>query len=287
MRNGSANRFPGPWVDPESREEKPWLSHEGIVKFMEFVVPIAGMSERAFHLYWQNHHSAQVMNLTPFSQFMRKYTTAHHHADMRLALPGHYLQDHPFIGAAEVWLNRIGEVADWLGHPLYNELIGPDEARFVDSARIEVVVTKEERLLDPDPDLVETQLTKVFLVFRRDAGREREAFHHAASEHGRLILSHPMLAGKLRKLSVSHRLADPLPIERFAQNDLDAVFELWFDSPSAAQAFFDEPGWQTMLANESESLTSREVLALVTKVHVVHDEFSFQPSMMQPMPFTW
>jgi hypothetical protein len=68
---------PGPWVDPERREAQPWLTHDGIVKFFEFPVRIPTMSHRAFHLYWQRHHSPNVMNVTGFAQFMRKYNSGH------------------------------------------------------------------------------------------------------------------------------------------------------------------------------------------------------------------
>jgi len=36
------------------------------------------------------------------------------------------------------------------------------------------------------------------------------------------------------------------------------------------------------------SLTEKNgIRALVAKMHVVNDEFSFQPSTMQPLPFNW
>ena len=154
--------LPGPWVNPEARERQPWLSHEGIVKFFEFPVRIAAMSHRAFHLYWQRHHSPNVMNVTAFAQFMRKYNSGHRYADITPDLPDHYQQEHDLEGAAEVWINSWREVGNWLGHPLYSEIIQPDEPRFIaQDERVIVLVTKEEHLLETEHDMDENKHVKV------------------------------------------------------------------------------------------------------------------------------
>jgi len=68
---------PGPWVDYEAVEAEVWKSQLGIIKLIEFPVRNPKMSRRAFHLYWQKHHSPHVMNLTSFAQFIRKYNSGH------------------------------------------------------------------------------------------------------------------------------------------------------------------------------------------------------------------
>jgi len=122
---------PGPWVDPDFIEAEPWRTQHGIVKFVEFPARIDGMSSRAFHLYWQKHHSPQAMHVTAFSQFMRKYNSTHRFPDEQVALPARYDAMSRAEGAAEVWINSLSEVGDWLGNPLYPELIQPDEPRFI------------------------------------------------------------------------------------------------------------------------------------------------------------
>jgi|GEM_PF-1033933 hypothetical protein len=278
---------PGPWVDPAPCEAAPWRSHAGIVTFIELVVPLPAMSPRDFHLYWQNHHSMHVMNVTPFSQFMRKYSTAHCTPAAKAVLPGHYRQDHPFAGAAQVWLNALAEVPIWLGHPLYPELIAPDEARFIDVAGpVEVALTKQEVLIATSPDFPEAQGVKIMLIARKPADRESDAFHAAASDHGKAIAACPSLRAMLRKLAVSHKLDEALA--DFPQADIDAVFELWFDDAPSASAFFAHPDYVgTILPAERDHLAAREILALCTRVQVIHDELSFQPSLTQPHPLVW
>lgn len=97
---------PGPLADYEAREQTPWSGNDGIVKFIEFPVRLPTMSRRAFHVYWMRHHSPHVMNVTPFSQFMRKYSTGHVYPEPVAGLPAHYRQTTPSEGAAEVWIKK-------------------------------------------------------------------------------------------------------------------------------------------------------------------------------------
>ena len=280
---------PGPWVNPEITEDEPWASHEGIVKFFEFAVPIAGMSPRAFHLHWQKHHSPTAMYTTQFSQFMRKYNSSHKYPGDPLKLPERYRQDTSFEGAAEVWLNRLTEVEDWLGNPLYPELIQPDEPRFIDQdGTAEIIIAKEERLYEPELDMAENLLTKVYLLFKRPDDADFDDWHKAASEYGKLILDQPSLEQHVRKLVISHKLREPLPIDDMDMSPIDAVLELWFDDIETAQEYFGElADCDRVLASEAALAGGEDIRGLVVKMRVVHDEFSFQPSTTQPMAFSW
>ncbi|MDH5175454.1 MAG: EthD domain-containing protein [Gammaproteobacteria bacterium] len=279
--------LPGPWVNHETRDDEPWLTSDGIVKFIEFPVRKPGMSRRAFHLYWQRHHSPHVMNTTPFSQFMRKYMTGHVHAREVAGVPSTLAIPPQFEGVAEVWLNSLDDATAWLSHPLYAELIAPDEANFIDSSAIEVLVTREQRLHDPAPDLVETGLTKVHVMTRRAENCTRGEFHRAVSTHGKALLSREGLRAHLRRLVISHRLADPYP-DWLPTPQIDAVLELWFDDLSAMQKFFVDVARDADLAFLAVGCLDRASMrAMVTRLHVVHDEFSFQPTTMQPGEFRW
>ncbi len=280
---------PGPWVDYEKTEIQPWLTHTGIVKFIEFPVRIKEMSPRAFHLYWQKHHSPNVMNVTGFAQYMRKYTNGHAYPEKTSGLPAHYKQTASFEGASEVWINSLGEVGDWLAHPHYAELIQPDEPRFISQeGDCEFIVAKEERLYEPVADMVESLKTKVYLLVKRKQGQDFKAFHAGASVHGKLILEQESLRRHLNKLVVSHKLQEPLPLEGFEMDNIDAVYELWFKDITAMQAFFSEEDYVSKIIDHEEGIFDvNNIRAVVAKIRVVHDEFSFQPSTTQPMPFSW
>jgi EthD domain len=278
---------PGPWVDYSRPEPAPWANNRGVVKFIEFPVRIPAMTRRAFQLYWMKHHSPHVMNATGFSQFMRKYNTGHVYPTAVAGLPSHYRQDTPFEGASEVWINSLDEVADWLGHPLYAELIQPDEPRFIrQDGSGEVIVSKEERLFEPDLDMRETGLTKLYLLVRGRSGEDHDVLHAGISEFARRILGQPSLQRQLRKLVVSHRLRPPLP-EGLPLADIDAVLELWFDGERDVQRFFQDPGYAVVHEHEADAIDSSHIRAVVARMHCVHDEFSLQPSTTQPLPFGW
>ena len=279
----------GPWVNPETVDERPWETQSGIVKFFEFAVPKEGMSPRAFHIYWQKHHSPNAMNVTVFAQFMRKYNSSHRYPGTIEGIPARYKQGGPLEGAAEVWLNSVHQIGEWLGMPEYANLIQPDEPRFLsENGEIEFIIAKEERLYETDPDMHENLLTKVYLLMRRDQKLERNAFHALASAHGRDLLKCASLVRHLRKFVVSHKLLDPLPMEGFEASDIDAVFELWFDDIAAAQRFFAEPDYDALIVPREAGIFDEQASrAIVAKMRVVHDEFSFQPSTTQPMPFSW
>lgn len=281
--------LPGPWVDPETREAAPWLSHNGIVKFLEFPVRIDAMSHRAFHLYWQRHHSPNVMNVTGFAQFMRKYNSGHRFPEASPGLPDHYRQDLTLEGAAEVWVNSWREVATWLGHPLYAELVQPDEPRFIaQDGRVVVMVGKEERIHEPDLDLIENGRVKLYTLLVRKTGLEPGAFHVALSAHCRAIAGRPALAAQLRKLVVTHRLADPSPLDFLPPTQIDAVVEHWFDTRAGLRGFLASPEMTREFLPAEENFTdTSKTRAVVARMRVIHDEFSFQPSTTQPLPFSW
>lgn len=279
----------GPWVDPDRIEDRPWETQTGIVKFFEFVVPKEGMSPRAFHLYWQKHHSPHALNVTIFSQFMRKYTSGHRYPEDISAIPLDYSQDTNFQGVAEVWINSVSQVGEWLGVPEYETLIQPDEPRFTSEAGdIEFIIAKEERLFETDPDLHENMLTKLFVLIRKDAALDYNAFHAGISAHGRKIIERSSLSRHLKKFVISHKLSEPLPLEGFESNDIDAVLEFWFDDAAALARFFSEPDYTNfIIPGETQLIARGATRAIAAKMRVVHDEFSFQPSTTQPMPFSW
>jgi hypothetical protein len=281
--------LPGPWVDPETRENEPWLTHDGIVKFFEFPVRIPAMSHRAFHLYWQRHHSPNVMNVTAFAQFMRKYNSGHRFPEATPDLPSHYRQDGVLEGAAEVWVNSWREVAAWLGHPLYTQLVQPDEPRFISQdGRVVVMVGKEERIHEPDLELAENGRVKLYVLLTRKRDLSPSDFHRSISAHWKAIAARPTLVSMLRKLVITHRLADPSPLDFLPPSSIDSVVEYWFDSRREMSQFLaTDEMVRDFLPAEAQFSDMAQTRAIVARMRVVHDEFSFQPSTTQPLPFSW
>ncbi len=258
------------------------------IKLMEFPVRKAGLSRREFHLYWQRHHSPHVMNLTGFSQYIRKYMSAHVYPEEVGGLPRHYGSAEPFEGASELWLGSVGDIGDCLGSPLYGELIQPDEARFLrQDGSAALILATEETIYAPEADLAESGLTKLFVLMKSRGGLSWDDSHSAISDHARRIVEQTELRQRLRKLTVSHKIAGPSP-DGFELADIDAALELWFDGPGEVAGFFGSPAYLEHVApREEEAFDVFSVRALVARLQVIHDEFSFQPTTMQPFGFRW
>lgn len=282
-------KIPGDWVNPETIESEPWKTQDGIVKFVEFPVRCSEMSARAFHIYWQKHHSPHAMSVVPFSQYIRKYVSGHRFPDTKLDVPHHYKQNATFDGVGEVWLNSLQEVEDWFAQPLYEQLIAPDEARFISAdGGGEFIVAKEERVFEPELDMAENMMTKVYILQRSNSALDYDEAHAAASSHGQAILAQDSLKQRLQKFVISHKLREPFPIDGFELDDIDTVFEFWFSEPADAQKFFADPAYKAfVLPLEDRAFDVASTQVLVARLRVVHDEFSFQPSTTQPLPFAW
>ena len=69
---------------------------------------------------------------------------------------------------------------------------------------------------------------------------------------------------------------------------IDAVLEFWFSRPDEIAGFFAEREYLLTAGRfERDCIDVSNVRALVTKMRVIHDEFSFQPSTVQPLGFSW
>jgi EthD domain len=76
--------------------------------------------------------------------------------------------------------------------------------------------------------------------------------------------------------------------EGLALADIDAVGELWFKDRGNLARFFQDSAYLEVIRPREISLMDGDgIRAVVAKMHVVHDEFSFQPSTVQPLPFNW
>jgi hypothetical protein len=277
---------PGP-LNGDVSDATPWRHSTALVKFLEFPVRKPGLSRRDFHLYWQRHHSPHVMNITEFSRYMRKYVSAHGYEQPVAGLPARLPQSTPFDGASEVTLNSLDEIPAWLGHPLYPELIQPDELRFISQEGLGcVLLTREERIVEVALDAPESGLVRLYVLLTRQSSAEREGFHAAVSAQVRKLAAADRRS-LFAQVVVNHRLPDPLPLELPAPG-VDAVVSLGFADIETMRAVIAAPEVEAMWASLEASVADASLTrALVTRVFVVHDELSFQPTAVQPRSFSW
>lgn len=256
------------------------------LKVMEFPVRLPALSRREFHLHWQRHHSPHVMHVTEFSQSICKYLTAHAHGAPASGVPAHFRQVTPFDGVSELWFRDVSDFIELVSNPLYPALIQPDEARFLlQDGSAAFLFAREDVCHLTDPDFAETGLTKLYLLLQHHPGVPSEAGNKDIDRLARRWLDQPTLRQRLRKMTVSHALKEGIP-DGFPPPSFDAVMEFWFDSPAMlAATFADSAYFEHVRPLESDCMDIDRAHALVTQLHVVHDEFSFQPTTTQPFPF--
>ncbi len=262
------------------------MSLPGPLKLMEFPVRLPSLSRREFHLYWQRHHSPHVMHTTAFSQGIRKYLTAHAHGEVVAGLPAKFPQGTSYDGVSELWFAQVGDFTALFGHPLYPELIAPDEARFLrQDGSAALLLVREEVCIAGDADLAENGLTKLYLLLSRLPGTRPGEGSAGFGRLASLWLAQPPLRRYLQRLAISHALVDGLP-DGFPPPQFDGVMEFWFESPLAmAECFADAAYRQGVAPHEPQCMDMEKVRALVARLHVIHDEYSFQPSTTQPFGF--
>ena len=149
----------------------------------------------------------------------------------------------------------------------------------------EKALAREEKFHSPAADLTENGLTKLYLLLKRLPGTTPEQASGKIRELASRWLAQPSLLQRLRKFMVSHALHENLP-EGFPLPSFDVVVELWFDSPDAlAECFADEAYLERIAPLEAECFDLYLARALVGRLQVIHDEYSFQPSTTQPFGF--
>jgi hypothetical protein len=126
----------------------------------------------------------------------------------------------------------------------------------------------------------------VYRWFARRREVSREAFHAAVSSAAHALTERRRLDSPVQ-ITVNHRLEDPLPIE-LPEPGADAVLALDFQGLESARAFLsDQSAEAAWVKTVCDHAMQEPIQILVAFVCVVHDEFSFQPTMMQPKAFSW
>ena len=148
-----------------------------------------------------------------------------------------------------------------------------------------IFLAKEEVPFDADPDLCESNCIKAFLLLTAPKPNAYHEVHENISNFGRLLATLAESAPKLKRVAISHRLEDPLPLE-FDSCDIDGVIELHFENHDGLTEFFasakykgiHDAGLIGTLSNYTRKFIAGQLVA-------IHDEFSFQPTTTQPLSF--
>lgn len=179
-----------------------------------FVVPKPAMEERDFFRYWKEVHAplgAAIPGVLGYRISTRLPLAA---------LPA----THPFLGAAEVWIEDAAAALGFVRSSQYIERVRPDEPKWLAFWRMVALDTAEHVLARGAGGV------KVVAVVKRRPGLTLEEFRsHSLDAHAALDRRLP----GLRRYEQCHVLD---ALYEVGEPPFDCVSQLWFDDIAAAEA---------------------------------------------------
>jgi uncharacterized protein (TIGR02118 family) len=221
-----------------------------VVKALTYITRRPGMSVEAFQEHWRTRHADVVVKLPG----IRRYVQSH-------ALPSGYARrDLPFDGIAEIWFDDTDAMRALAGTPAYAAVV-EDEARFIDRARMGLLLTEEHVIKDgPAPA---GGVKSVELVTRKP-GMEVDAFQRYWREvHGPIAATIPVL----RRYVQSHVRRSAYAAGRAPAYDGAAL--TWFDDTQAMRVSAGTPEYARTRADEPSFLDTARLPVVITREHVV------------------
>lgn len=116
-----------------------------MVKMFAFIRRRDGLSVEDFRDHWRNVHGPLIRDTPELARHVVRYEQHPRHRDD--ALSGTEGVD----GVAVQWFDSIDDFVGFITEPGYQELIAPDERRFLDTASIEFLITDEPNIVIDGP----------------------------------------------------------------------------------------------------------------------------------------
>jgi uncharacterized protein (TIGR02118 family) len=217
-----------------------------MVKVLTFINRKAGMPVDEFQEYWRTRHPLVVTRLPG----IRRYVQSH-------VLPETYARREPvYDGIAEVWADDTDSLRAMTKSAAHPDLIA-DEARFIDRARMGIIVTDEHVAKDGP-----TEGVKAIEFFTRKPDLAVDGFQqHWRGPHAALAARIP---GVRRYVASATR---PSAYAAGRTPAYDGAALMWFDSPEALKAAAGSPEYQALVADRASFLAPGSPPFILTREH--------------------
>jgi uncharacterized protein (TIGR02118 family) len=217
-----------------------------MVKVLTLIHRKAGMPVDEFQHYWLTRHPRIVTRLPG----VRRYVQSH-------VLPDTYSKRVPvYDGMAEVWADDTDSLRAMTKSPMHPDLIA-DEARFIDRARMAIVVTEEHVAKEGPTDGV-----KAIELFTRKSEASVEAFQqHWRDVHAPLATRVP----GVRRYVASATRASAYAAGRTPSYDGAAL--MWFASKEALTAAAGTPEYEALVTDRTRFLAPGPPPFMLTREH--------------------
>lgn len=217
-----------------------------MVKVVTLINRRAGMPVDEFQHYWLTRHPLVVTRLPG----IRRYVQSH-------VLPETYARREPvYDGMAEVWADDTDSLRAMTKSAVHPELIA-DEARFIDRARMAIIVTDEHVAKDGPTDGV-----KAVELFTRNPDMAIETFQqHWRGRHAALASAIP----GVRRYVSSVTRASAYAAERRPAYDGAAL--MWLESTRALTVAAGAPEYGALVADRASFLAPGPPPFMLTQEH--------------------
>lgn len=107
-----------------------------MIKFAFLINRVEGMSVEEFVDHHRNHHAPLFTSIPEAARYVRKYTVSH-------PVPAPNYPPTAYDGLTEIWFDDWADHDAFFASENYRVRVNPDEATFIDSASVGVMVTEE------------------------------------------------------------------------------------------------------------------------------------------------
>ena len=221
-----------------------------MVKVLTFITRKAGMPVDEFQTYWRTRHPDVVTRLPG----IRRYVQSH-------VLPESYAKREPVHdGIAEVWADDTDAFRAMTKSPVHADVVA-DEAKFIDRAKMGVIVTEDTVARDGGPG---ASALKGVEFFTRKPELSVEAFQqHWRTTHAALATRIP---GVQRYVVSATR---PSAYAAGRTPAYDGVALMWFESPEAMKSAAGSAEYQALIADRASFLASPQPPFILTREYVI------------------
>jgi len=223
-----------------------------MLKICELVHRRPGLSVEQFQAYWRETHGPIVATIPG----IRRYVQSH-------PLPGGYGKAPlAWDGVAEIWVDDKAALQAMSRTPAF-AAAKADEPNFIDSDRLEELLTHEEVIVD---GAAPAGGVKAFMFLNRRADLTPEAFQaHWRAVHGPIVAGYP----RLRRYVQSH-----VRLGRYRKAPppaCDGIAVLWFDAVDDMRAGTSSEAAIAARADGDRFLAPDPVPLVITRERVVLD----------------
>jgi uncharacterized protein (TIGR02118 family) len=242
-----------------------------MIKIALLLVRKKGMSREEFQEYWLKVHGPLVMGIPENKRHVLKYVQSHTLSDWFPFLAG----DGPlYDGAAEIWCDSVSEGLDMFAEPKCEELIRPDELKFLDPEKT-VALFMNEHTIYQRPNAPIHGGVKLFEVPVRRQGMTRVQCHeYWKNVHAPKVLGCPRMMQPLRRYVQSHSLEEPIP--GLKPMRYDGLAELWFDNKEDLLKSFGSQYMERVNPDEPNFVNLEESTAFIAREFIIYERGASQ-----------